>query len=123
MLENTLSLPKTLWGRFGHRPFCWKKVGSPTAFKHQQTALSQQMSSHVSGLLTEEYEAYMKEQEVTIKQEVFVVEPEPRAADVPSGSISAEEPTSSALISGQVDQQTFMLFLLITMDTLHPCGH
>lgn len=81
------------------------------------------MSSRVSGLLTEEYEAYMKEQEVTIKQEVFVVEPEPKAADVPSVSISAEEPTSTALISGQVDKQTFMLLMLITMDTFHPCGH
>lgn len=71
----------------------------------------------MSGLLTEEYEAYTKEQVVTIKQEVFAVELEPRAADVPSGSISAEEPTSTALISEQVDQQTFMLLLLIAMDT------
>lgn len=46
----------------------------------------------------------MKEQQVTIKQEVFAVEQEPRAADVPPVAISAEEPTSTALISGQVDQ-------------------
>lgn len=64
-------------------------------------------------LLTEEYEAYMKE------QEAFVVEQEPRAADVPPVFISTEDRT------GQVDQQqrpTFMLLLLITTHTLGPCG-
>lgn len=41
---------------------------------------------------------------MTLEQEAFV-EQEPRAADVPPASIIAEEPTSTAVTSGQVDQQ------------------
>lgn len=55
-------------------------------------------------LLTDEYKAYMKEQEVTVKQEVFAIEQEPRVADVPPVLITATEPTSTTLISGQVDE-------------------
>lgn len=54
---------------------------------------------------------------MTVKQEVSAVEQEPRAADVPPVFISPEEPTSTAVISGQVDQ----VLLLITTDTLSPC--
>lgn len=53
-------------------------------------------------LVTEEYKAYMKEKEVTMKQEVFAIEQEPRVADVPPVFITAKEPTSTTLISGQV---------------------
>lgn len=53
-------------------------------------------------LLTEEYEAYMKEQQVTMKQEVVAMEAEPRVADVPPVFITAQEPTSTTVISGQV---------------------
>lgn len=54
-------------------------------------------------LLTEEYEAYMKEQQVTMRQEVVAMEPEPRVADVPPVFITAKEPTSTTVISGQVE--------------------
>lgn len=53
-------------------------------------------------LLTEEYEAYMKEQQVTLKQEVVAMAQEPREADVPPVFITAKEPTSTTVISGQV---------------------
>lgn len=56
-------------------------------------------------LLTEEYEAYMKEQELTMKQEVFAMEEEePRVADVPPVFLTPKEPTSTTIISGQVQQ-------------------
>lgn len=54
-------------------------------------------------LLTEEYEAYMKEQQVTMKQEVVAMEP--RVADVPPVFITAQEPTSTTVISGQVEER------------------
>lgn len=57
-------------------------------------------------LLTEEYEAYMKEQEVTIKQEVFAMEQEPRVADVPPVFVTAKEPISTSITSGQVECPT-----------------
>lgn len=55
---------------------------------------------------------------MTIKQEeVFGVEQEPRVADVPPVAISAEGPTSTAVISGQVDQPAASPWLRSV------CGH
>lgn len=63
------------------------------------------MTNKMCVLLTEEYEAFMKEQQVTMKQEVVAMEQEPRVADVPPVFITAKDPTSTAVISGQVQER------------------
>lgn len=45
----------------------------------------------------------MKQQQVTVKQEVVATGEEPRVADVPPVFITAQEPTSSSAVSGQVE--------------------
>lgn len=72
--------------------------------RQENAASFDEMMNKMCSLLTDEYEAYMKEQQVTVKQEVVAMEQEPRAADVPPVFITAKEPTSTTVISGQVEE-------------------
>lgn len=53
-------------------------------------------------LLTEEYEAYMKKQEETIKTEVTAMVQEPQVGDVPPVVVTTIEQMTTTIISGQV---------------------
>ena len=55
-----------------------------------------------SVLLTEEYEAYMKKQEVTFSTEVMALVQEPKVGDVAPVVVTTMAQTSTTIISGQV---------------------
>lgn len=73
--------------------------------RQENAASFAEMMNLTCALLTGEYEAYMKEQQVTMKQEVVAMEPEPRVADVPPVLVTATEPSSTTVISGQVEER------------------